>query len=96
MEVGLQFTYIWYLQLLHFLAETRIPSKWGKTKLQLISTFSFSPFIIRGNGYKKPFLMKLQRGGGIDRQKGDRTNKSETNMFPIYDIDVLNLNVLSI
>lgn len=38
------------------------------------------------------------RGGGglTDRQKGDRTNTSENNMFPIYDIDILNLNVLSI
>lgn len=36
-------------------------------------------------------------GGGLtDRQKGDRTNTSENNMFPIYDIDILNLNVLSI
>lgn len=43
--------------------------------------------------------MKLQVGewGGLtDRQKGDRTNTSENNMFPIYDIDILNLNVLSI
>lgn len=53
MEVGLQFTHISYLQLFHFLAENRITSKLSKTKLQFISTFSFSPFIIQGSGYKR-------------------------------------------